>query len=617
MVAVAAAAGALLLLAVLGVVAAQQTQGSETFSPTELRRLTAVVVTVVALPIVVLAATVGRLSASVRDRRLANLRLLGLTPLQTRVVAATEAGLAAFTGVVVGAVGFLLLRPVLAALPIADLSWSAAALRPGLAGWLLAVLGIPAVTVGVASLPHRFDQAATLDRARRRDGRRPSVLRVLPLAVGVALCLMAWGSTADLAMTSTEVALALGGIAVTGLGVVIVVPVFVRLLADLLHRHAPGPAGLIAARRLQAQPAAVVRVVAVLMIGLFLVMGARCVVVAFERTPQYEATARSLEVRQLVILSAGPGRAERVAERARRVDGVRSVVILPTLSGNLGERLRRDELGTETAIVATCADLERMEPGLTGCVDGQVLGNWALYGGDPGARSPITVTTQRGGPGGLADRPTLNISSPEASVRVPGGREAGSYTAQFSVILPPDHPGVRPLLAGAQRQIAVVGAPGRGLGDRLFAADLPVATTFEDYAFYDFTGSLRTIVWTIAAVILGVGLLTFAIAAIDRALTRRREIASLQVLGTSPALLRRSQWLEVALPTGVGCLLAIGAGFFAGSTYLRLDGSTLGGYPWSSGLTLAAVAVAASALLAAVTVLAATHRLSPEQIRAE
>lgn len=86
--------------------------------------------------------------------------------------------------------------------------------------------------------------------------------------------------------TSIDVALAFAGIGLTGIGVVIVVPVFVRLLADLLHRFSPGPATLIAARRLQAQPAGVARVIAALMIGLFLVMGARCVVVAFGRTPQ-------------------------------------------------------------------------------------------------------------------------------------------------------------------------------------------------------------------------------------------------------------------------------------------------------------------------------------------
>ena len=617
LVAGAAALGVLLLLAVLAVAAAEQAKGSDAFSATELRRLTAVVIAVVALPIVVLAATVGRLSASIRDRRLANLRLLGLTPLQTRTVAAAEAGLSAFAGVAAGAVAFIVLRPLLASLSVADLSWSASALRPGPAGWLLALIGIPAVTVAVASVPHRYDARATLDRARRRDARRPSMMRLLPLTAGLVVSVMAWGTFADHVMTWIHVALAFIGIGLTGIGVVIVVPVFVRLLADLLHRFSRGPATLIAARRLQAQPAGVARVIAALMIGLFLVMGARCVVVAFERTPHYESAARSIDVQQRAVLQASAARAAKVAERARQVAGVRTVTSYPALMGNRGDRLRRSELGYESAVVASCADLERIEPRLRGCVDGEVLANGEYLGGQgPTDKTPIVLTAQRGVRDPLPHQATIHLPAPKKALHVAGSATQPLNPISFTLVVPPDYPGLAAVTAQAPRQIAVTAGPGRDLTDRLLAAGLPVASWY-DFETYDFVVALRTIVWTVAAVILGVGLLTFAIAAIDRALTRRRELASLQVLGTSPTLLRRSQWLEAALPTTTGSLLAIAAGFFAGSTYLRLDGSTLGGFPWRPGLALAVLALAASMIIAALTVVATNNRLSPEQIRAE
>lgn len=468
LVAGAAAVGALLLLAVLAVAAAEQAKGSDALSATDLRRLTAVLIAVVALPIVVLAATVGRLSASIRDRRLANLRLLGLTPLQTRIVAAAEAGLAAFTGVAAGAVAFIGLRPLLASISVADLSWSTSALRPGTAGWLLALIGIPAVTVGVASLPHRYDARATLDRARRRDARRPSTLRLVPLTGGIVVSVMAWGSFADHVVTSIDVALAFAGIGLTGIGVVIVVPVFVRLLADLLHRFSPGPATLIAARRLQAQPAGVARVIAALMIGLFLVMGARCLVAASERTQQYEFAAHNINVRQLAVLRVSADRAAKVTERALQVAEVRTVTSFPVLTGNRGDRLRRSEFGYESAIVASCADLQRIEPRLEGCVDGEVLANGEyLPGKGPTDRTPIVLTAQRNVRHHLPDQATIQVPAPKEALHVPGSATPPLHPMSFTTVVPPDYPGLAALTGQAQRQILVTADPGRDINGRL------------------------------------------------------------------------------------------------------------------------------------------------------
>lgn len=143
MVVFAAAVGTLVMLAILAIAAAERLRTDNGFSPAELQRLTTAIVLAVALPVVALAATIGRLSASLRDRRLANLRLLGLTPLQPRVVAATEVGLAAVAGTAIGLIAFFALRPVLASADLAGREWSAAALQTGALGYVLALLGVP------------------------------------------------------------------------------------------------------------------------------------------------------------------------------------------------------------------------------------------------------------------------------------------------------------------------------------------------------------------------------------------------------------------------------------------------------------------------------------------
>lgn len=115
--------------------------------------------------------------------------------------------------------------------------------------------------------------------------------------------------------------------------------------------------------------------------------------------------------------------------------------------------------------------------------------------------------------------------------------------------------------------------------------------------------------------IIAIGLLTFTIAGIDRALSRRRELTALRLIGAPGRLLRTAQWCEAAHPTVLGSLLAIAAGGYAGATYLQLDDDKV--MPLTTAFALAAVATVTSMLLAWITTLGTTARLDPEHIRAE
>jgi putative ABC transport system permease protein len=609
LVVLATAVGAWVLLSTLAVGAAISATANS-YSSVERERLAWSIIAAVALPVVVLATSVGRLSASVRDRRLANLRLLGLSASQTRTVAAAEAGLSALLGVVAGSLFYLATRPTLVHLSLAGHRWAQGVLTPGALGWLLVLLGLPALVAGSAVVPVRAASAAALARARRASTRRPSLWWAVPLLAGVGLCLFQLQLRSDENPGADRFVLFFAGTILSGLGIVLVAPWVVRGTADILVARAPGPVTRIVGRRLQSQPAGVVRITSALMIGLFLVTGARGVLVAFEDESQYADANTALHQAQRLTFSVSAARADAAMARARAIPGVTEVATLPWLSarvsGTLPDGSGRFVRSQAVVLVATCAQLLRLQPAVHGCTHAPMrVDDGFAYTGEvkihehgatvahfPVPRNALTSPTANSWPGSLAP-------------------------VEAAFVVPPDTPGIGPLIARTGRTGLVVAGPGRDLSAQLAAAHI-FAESVPDYDYYDYVQGLRAILWTIASVVLGVGLLTLALGGIDRATSRRRELASLRMLGTSPSVLRRAQLLEAAIPTVVGCLLAIASGFLAGVTYLRLgDLDEPLRLPWASTLALAGVAVCAALAVAVLTVVATNVRLTPDLIRQE
>lgn len=601
--------GVLLLLVVWTV--AQARLADSLVYQTEQPRLLAVIVGGVALPVVVLAATVGRLSAALRDRRLGNLRLLGLSVAGTRLVAAVETGVAALAGAVVGLLVALAVHPALPASSVLSSVDDATPTHPpGWAAYLLVAVGLPVITVAAAALPQRLDTAGAVGGSRVARVRRPSWWRVAPLTLGILLSVVMLLSSDGDDLGGPTTALLFGGILLTGLGLVIIAPVFVRLSADVLLRVSRGPVALVTARRLQAQPAGVSRIVAALMVGLFLVTGARAVVVALESTPEYRASAAALSRPQLLSGLDSSVRARGQARRALEVQGVRAAAALPVLAA----RCSPGALGECQVLVASCAQLVPLVPDLTGCLDGraQWLGGPTAPSGALRGRTALRLSISRAqGAVGTGVR----VRAPTATAPDLTGLtdDYGQGPADTVLVVPPTVPGVAALLARTDRVVLIHADPGFAVSDRLLAAGL--TQNAPDRTEYDFVNGIRTTVWSLAALILALGLLTFAVAGIDRATARRREITGLRLLGTPVASLRRAQWLEALLPTCLGCVLAVAAGLFSGATYLHLGpGSAV---PWRPSLLLAAVALAASVVVAGLTVLATGARISAGRIRVE
>jgi hypothetical protein len=348
----------------------------------------------------------------------------------------------------------------------------------------------------------------------------------------------------------------------------------------------------------------------VLLVGLFLATGARFVLVAFESTPQYVAQARDVEQGQRVTVLASQEEAPDVSAGLLGVDGVRDVVDLPMLT--------IPRVGVE-AIVATCADLDRLGSGIEGCRDGEAM--WFNeYGPDivtdsaPRAVHDGMVTWSTSSDDESAAHTEVLSLPLEMAVLPEGGQIYSEDLAPLyaEAIIPPSLVGELP--AGAEHTLLVVGGPGRDLGDRLLAAGFQ-ADNGGYYNDYEFVATMRSVLWTVAGVVLGVGLLALMVSAIDRASQRRKEVVALQLVGLGRGVIRRAQGLETAVPVVIGSVLAVGLGALSGATYLSLDDAST--IPWEQTIVLGCVAVVGGLVVAAVSMVACAPRLRPEEIRAE
>lgn len=609
MVALTSAIGTLLLLVVGAITRSEIVQRPWGLEPGVRILLLAVVITI-GLPVLTLAATSGRLSAAMRDRRLANLRLLGLSPVHTRVVAAVETGVAALVGTVIGSAAFVLARPLVARLHPAGRTWPLDTLRPHWWAAALAVVMVPLAVVTVSVLPQRSAGRAALFEARRAESRRPNPLRLLPLVVGVALAAFVISQAENQHAQESGSndwlsSYMLGAIGLLGIGTLLAVPVFVRLLADVLASRSGRPTLLVAGRRLQDQPAATTRVVAGLLIGLFVVTGARAVVVAFEDTQQYRSSVLAQTTGQVATVYATAKRAAQVQRRLDADPDVRQTAAFPRLISPCPGA--SDFCGA--AVVATCEEFVAFYPDVEGCRDGEPM--WVGVDGRRWLQDGTTTVTwhaeRRGRPRGVA------IQAPVPQGTIDTG--AALNVESMEVLLPPSTPGISRIAATSVVAIDVRAEPGIHVETVIDVHGSQGATT-PDTTYYSFVEGLRYMVWAIAVLVLSIGLLAFAVASIDRATSRRSELVSLQLVGVRPRILRRTQWVEISLPLALGSVAAIGCGLLAGVTFLSF-GSLVDQTPWRPTMVLAGVAVAGSLLVAASTLVAASPRIRPETIRTE
>jgi len=606
MLALASAVGTWLMLVIFAI--ARVESGADGITTPEMQRLLAIVVVTIGLSVSVLLSTASRLSASIRDRRLAVLRLIGLPPARTRLVASLEAGVMAAVGTGAGAVAFWMTKDMVAGTSIAGRDWSSAPFHPGAAVIGAVLIGIPLLTILVSVTPTRLTTARALSRARTADAARPSLLRLGPVAVGVALLgyALTWPQNEG-DRGAQEFYMFVTGAALTGLGLLLLTPLLVRGVAELALKAGRRPAIGIAARRLQLQPAGTTRVVAALLIGLFVVAGARSVVTAAEQTPQYREAKQDVVTgpQEIGVNLPRGADVDAVRDAIQAVDGVAAVVAFT----NLHTRCR-GHAPCVSAVVATCDELAMVFRSITGCNDRTAA--WLTK------RQPSGLTVLRLGrsPMPRAD-PLLTLPPPSTSIQA---SDPLADAVEVDLFIPRSLPALSALRqrqddltvladVGQQQVLAVEAAaqevaPGATAMAHIYAPD------------YTFVAGLRALVWSVAAVVIAIGLLAFGIGAIDRAISRRAEMVSLQVLGTPRGTIRAAQWLEALAPLALGVPLATGLGLLAGAAFLSF-GTDLAAAPWQEVSGLAAAALAASVIVAGLTVLGSCPPIRADLIRRE
>ncbi|WP_425955525.1 hypothetical protein [Xylanimonas sp. McL0601] len=125
---------------------------------------------------------------------------------------------------------------------------------------------------------------------------------------------------------------------------------------------------------------------------------------------------------------------------------------------------------------------------------------------------------------------------------------------------------------------------------------------------------VRAVVYGVGAIAISVAVLTVALAAVDRARERRRNVAHQAMIGVPGSVLRRGQTIQVMFPALVAGGLALGA--LSVQVIAHLTGVTgiVAPQVWA---TLVGVVVAGVALVALATLPLTRTRLTAELLRRE
>ncbi|MFC8922972.1 hypothetical protein [Cellulosimicrobium sp. NPDC057127] len=522
-------------------------------APDEVDPQRGVLTTLLALviaPVAALLLAVGRLSSSVRDRRIGSLHLLGVGRARLAVVAAVENLLPAAAGALVGIAGFLVVRPVLTDRLASVLQ------EPIVGGARLAVVAIAAVGVSVVlaltPLIRLGSPRAAVSEAPRQ---RPSLWRLAPVPVALG-CFLAMFQTPPEHVTARTAVVLILGLTASGLAVALVTPLVSSWVSTLLAR-AGTMSTLMAGREIQAQPAPAGRRVTALGVTVFVVFAAAGYLGVFQSSPHLQYAVRAVEEGPQHV-AVGPDGAEGAIDPAlaRELAATPGVLdVRPLYPVWAASCMEGDSPNCPQVFIGTCAQLTRAMQA-TGCREDEAA--WIQRTNDSG-HSMMTGTR--------VDALDLRIGDSEETftVALPGEISHDVAASVQRVVWPPDAQVFIPAavaetwgLPATSLEVEVDPADGAATRAAIDAiADQHEAwSSFPEMWDYRRVVSTRTTVWGVLAAAVTVALLTYTLTTIDRARATRRARARLVAVGVPARLLRTAQGIANAVPL----LIAIGIG---------------------------------------------------------
>jgi hypothetical protein len=238
-----------------------------------------VIVAGLLFPVLIFIGTATRLSAARREQRFAAMRLVGATPRQISVIAATEAAAAALAGTALGFVLFFAFRGSLAAVPFTGDPFFTSDMSLGVLNVLVVALGVPTGAAVAAAVSLNRVRVSPLGVTRRVTPRAPRWYRLLPLPLGLAE--LAFFLVGPMPGTSDgQTAVFLPGLLLVMTGLLLAGPLLTMAGARFMARRSTRPATLIAARRLADNPKAGFRAISGIMLALFITSVATGVITA-------------------------------------------------------------------------------------------------------------------------------------------------------------------------------------------------------------------------------------------------------------------------------------------------------------------------------------------------
>jgi hypothetical protein len=564
------------------------------------------------VPLAVYFAVCAQLSAASRNRRLAALRLIGMSARDTARVSAVETAVAAAVGAIVGIATYTLVQGPLGSVGLDGFRWYSADGRLAVGSAGLVVVGVPLAAALLGRIGARAAIRDALAVRRQAPPRRSRRSRLLVLAAGLGMMVALLGSALRLpqgvGFRSGSQLLLIIAVLVTGIGLAVGVGVIAERLASGIARRTSRLWLLMGMRRLEFEPAGPTRVVA----GLIVVVFGMGFAVGILRDAKASTSSQgSYEVYSLTAADV-PSDARIHLMRLASTDA--SAVVLGSIirDPKPGEPLSAATQGV-MAVFASCADFSAIEGrALPDCVDGISFRIEAVEPPPPFTLTPGTqvrypTTVRRGGP-------VISEVVPAQTLRVPAG-------APFSagLLIPPT------LLRSQVPETATVYLLSGTSADAIDEVSADVAALAPGAALSYENDNLEARLQgetfqrlLIVALVLGVivALAAFVVAAVDRAVERRANLVALQVAGVATRTLRAAQAAQVGLLLAVGVALAVASGKLA--EQLTVAG---GGYDrsWTWSDLVLGIAVGGLVSLAGTvaTVVAVPGRIDPALIRRE
>ncbi|MFB7581324.1 ABC transporter permease [Streptomyces hydrogenans] len=558
---------------------------------------------VVLLPLVIFLSVCARLSGESRARRLAALRLVGLSIKGTVRVNAGETVAAASFGAVLGLAGYLAVNEVVSRTGLPGLRWYPADGRPEWSTVAVCLVGCPALAwvVGLFSARRAALSPISVRRtAERTPPRRFGALLLVPgLGVIGGYCAMSVMGK-DPSGGSASSTLVPCAVLLTGAGLVFGLPPVTAWLARRIAKVSTSLPLTLAMRRTEVDPGSSLRVVTGLVL---LVFGASLTQGVLIELDQVSRRTAPVQEYRIDLKNVSP------AQRAMltRVPGVRNHVV----SYESWTDFDGETKPTVTAIVATCAQLKALTERAAGCLDGriqQLRDVQAPYWEDPepGGRFPFELESGR--------KTALAVPPDRVDIRP----YDISIASSGSLLVPPSlaprglatRSGSLTLVSGADAE--TVRKVLDGIGAVVPTAPVePVGIAVEALAQL---AVVRGLLGTGMVLGLVVGVAAFVVSVADRGLERRGQVAALGLLGARAGTLRGVQVVQVVVPLGVGLGGAVVAGWLAEASYLITGGGAVH-WDWEGLPVLVGSAVGVLVVAGGASVPMVRRHVDPEHIR--